>query len=277
MLVDGTPAKPSTPLVAGQRVVVEGDPPPEEPPLEPEDGPLRVLWEDGHLAVVDKPADLVVHPGAGRETGTLAHRLLHRWPEIARVGHPRRPGIVHRLDLDTTGALVVARTEAASLGLSAAFADRRVDKTYVAVAWGTLDGPRTVDLPIARHPTDRKKMAVVDHGRAAVTHLRPGARANGLTWLEVGLETGRTHQIRVHCKAIGHPLVGDPVYGEARWRAVHGAARRRLAEFPRPALHAARLGFDHPVTGERIVVVAPVPDDLCDLWMDVAGIPPPSD
>ena len=220
------------------------------------------------------PPGLAVHPGAGRPGGTLANRLLHRYPEIAGIGGPGRPGIVHRLDLDTTGLVAVARSERAYRGLTAAFAARAVAKTYVALVYGS---PRPaggrVEAPIGRDPRDRKRMAVRADGRPAATGYRSLATVHGISWLELDLETGRTHQIRVHLKALGHPLVGDPIYGEARWKGVESRFRRPLAAFPRPALHAWRLAFDHPGTGERLELEAPVPGDLAELWERVAGSP----
>jgi 23S rRNA pseudouridine1911/1915/1917 synthase len=270
--VNGRPAKPATAVRAGDALECR---PPERraaPGLEAEAGELAVLHEDPDLVVIDKPAGVTVHPGAGRARGTLVHFLLHRFPEIGAVGGAGRPGIVHRLDKDTTGALVVARTEAAYAALSAAFAERRVDKTYLAVVYGApAAGSGRIDLPIGRHRQDRKRMQTRPDGRPATTRYRCLETAGGVSRLELDLETGRTHQIRVHLKAAGHPLVGDPTYGEARWKGLPGAVRRPLQTFPRPALHAWRLAFDHPRTGDRVAVEAPVPDDLRRLWRQVAG------
>jgi len=281
--VNGAAAKPSSLLRAGDEVAVEV---PDEPPdagLVAEAGELAVLYEDADLAVLDKPAGLAVHPGAGRTHGTLAHHLLYRYPETAGVGGPGRPGIVHRLDRDTTGVLVVARSERAYRALTAAFAAREVKKTYVAIVYGV---PRPasgrVELPIGRDPRDRKRMAVIpppippkgavrQGGRPAATRYRTLESVHGVSRLELGLETGRTHQIRVHLKAIGHPLVGDPVYGEARWRGLERRYRRVLRDFPRPALHAWRLTFVHPGTGERVTFTAPVPEDMERLWREIVG------
>lgn len=269
--VEGAPVKPSHPIAAGERI--ECDPPAAAEPdgFEPEAGELSLLWEDAHLVALDKPAGLAVHRGAGRPGGTLANRLLDRFPEIAGVGGPGRPGIVHRLDLDTTGVMVVARSQDAYLRLSEAFAERRVDKSYLAVAYGA---PRPesgrIDRPLGRHPRDRKKMAVRRGGRRAVTEYRTLDADRGLSLLELTLITGRTHQVRVHLKAAGHPLVGDPVYGEARWREQPPARQAALKRFARPALHAWRLELDHPVTGERLAFTAPPPDDFRRLWRDLA-------
>lgn len=270
--VNGRKAKPSTLVREGDVLDCLPPEPRAAPGLSAQAGDLAVLHEDSDLAVIDKPAGLAVHPGAGRDRGTLVHYLLHRYPGIGGVGGASRPGIVHRLDLDTTGALVVALTEAAYLGLSEAFARRRIDKTYLAVVYGA---PRAeagrIDLPIGRHRHDRKRMQTRADGRPATTRYRCLETAGGVSRLELDLETGRTHQIRVHLKAAGHPLVGDPIYGEARWKGLAGPLRRPLATFPRPALHAWRLAFAHPVTGQPIEVEAPVPADMRRLWREVTG------
>jgi 23S rRNA pseudouridine1911/1915/1917 synthase len=269
--VNGTAAKPSAAVAAGDRVECA---PPErkEERVLPEPGDLRVLYEDAEIAVLDKPAGLTVHPGAGRSTGTLAHHLLDRYPEMAGVGGPGRPGIVHRLDQGTSGVLVVARTPAAYARLSRAFASREVRKLYLAIAYGSpLPPAGTIEAPIGRHPQERKEMAVRPGGRPARTHYRTLAAADGITLLELDLATGRTHQIRVHLKHIGHPLVGDPVYGEARWKGFPRAHQAALRDFPRPALHAWKLAFRHPATEEPLAFEAPVPADLRELWERVAG------
>lgn len=273
--VNDRAVKASSRLAAGDTIAVE---PPDAPPeagLEPEPGELELLYEDADLVVVDKPAGLAVHPGAGRPRGTLANRLLHHYPEIAGIGGPGRPGIVHRLDVDTTGVLAVARSERAYRRLSEAFAARSVEKTYAAIVYGAPREPSgRVDLPIGRDPRDRKKMAVRPSGRPAVTLYRSTATVHGISWLELDLETGRTHQIRVHLKALGHPLVGDPTYGEARWKGIDSRFRRPLAAFSRPALHAWRLAFDHPGTGERLELEAPIPEDMARLWQRLSAVDP---
>ena len=270
--IDGEVAKPSRPVAAGERIACAPPPTAEAVGLEPEEGELAVLHEDAHLVALAKPAGLAVHRGAGRPAGTLANRLLAAYPEMAAVGGAGRPGIVHRLDLDTTGVMVVARSPAAYLALGEAFAGRRVDKTYLAVAYGA---PRPaagrIDRPLGRHPRDRKRMAVRPDGRPAVTDYRTLDVEEGVSLLALDLITGRTHQIRVHLKAAGHPLVGDPVYGEARWRGLSPARQAVLKRFPRPALHAWRLELDHPVSGERMSFTAPVPWDLRELWRRVSG------
>lgn len=244
--------------------------------MTPEDAPLSVLFEDDELVLLDKPAGLVVHPGAGRDHETLAHRLLFHYPETRSVGGPGRPGIVHRLDRGTSGVMVVARTERAYAALAEAFSERQVEKIYLAVVYGTPTEPSgTIDAPIGRHSHRRKEMAVVARGRAAVTHYQTLVSQAGLSLLRIKLETGRTHQIRVHLKHRGHPLVGDPVYGEARWKAFQAHHRRPLEEFSRPALHARSLRLLHPTTGEPVEALALVPEDLRAIWERVTGQPWP--
>jgi 23S rRNA pseudouridine1911/1915/1917 synthase len=264
----GAAARSSTRLVAGDQLEWDPPGPPADDRLVPEEGDIVLLYADDDLLVVDKPPGLTVHPGAGRSTGTLAHRLLGHYPELAGVGGPGRPGIVHRLDRDTSGALVVARTAVAYQRLSRSFAAREVKKRYVAIAHGLLAAPRTVEAPIGRHPGRRWEMAVWPGGRPATSRLRPLATVPYASLVEVQLLTGRTHQIRVHLKSIGHPLVGDPVYGEARWKAAPATIRPRLRDFPRPALHAWRLAFAHP-GGGRVEVEAPLPADLRELWQAI--------
>ncbi len=234
-----------------------------------QDIPLRVLWEDEHLLVVDKPAGLVVHPSAGHADGTLVNALLHRCGAIAAGSDPLRPGIVHRLDRDTSGLLVVALNEQAHRSLQAQIRDRRMGRTYLALSWGRWDeAAGTVSGDVGRHPHRRQLMAVVPRGgRHAVTHYRVLEDFGFCQWCEVDLETGRTHQIRVHFAHRGHPVVGDPVYGDdRRARGVHhldrGAADRIVRLAGRQMLHAARLRFDHPASGARIEVQAPPPADM---------------
>ena len=281
--VNGAPARASAAVAAGDAIACR-PPVPREERIAPEAEPLAVLYEDADLAVLDKPAGLAVHPGAGRATGTLAHRLLARYPEVAGVGGPGRPGIVHRLDRDTSGVLVAARTPAAYARLARAFAERAVGKRNHAVVYGEPRPPSgAIEAPIGRHPSQRKEMAVRPGGRPARTLYRTIAAtgAGGIALLALDLETGRTHQIRVHLKSLGHPLVGDPVYGEARWKGLPKRVQPPLASFPRPALHAWRLAFTHPTSGEPMAFEAPVPADLVELWETVAGarfpaLPPPN-
>jgi 23S rRNA pseudouridine1911/1915/1917 synthase len=234
--------------------------------------PLTILFEDRDLIVLDKPAGLVVHPAPGNQQGTLVNAVLaHAGDDLSGIGGEARPGIVHRLDKDTSGVMVVAKTERAHTALSAAFASRDLDREYLALVWGlpaTTSG--AVEAPIGRHPIDRKRMAVVGRGgKAALTHWRVergyGAAA-GL--LRCRLATGRTHQIRVHLAHINHPVVGDPVYLRripATARLLPEELRTALLAFPRQALHAETLGFRHPVTGEALSFRAPPPPDMADL------------
>ncbi len=269
--LNGAAAKPSAPLSPGDRIDC-APPALADDRIHPEDAPLAVLHEDPHLLVLDKPPGLTVHPGAGRPTGTLAHRLLARYPEMAGVGGPGRPGIVHRLDKDTSGLLVVARTPAAYDRLSRAFAARGIEKRYLAVVYGAPSPPAgRIEAPIGRHPQRRKEMTVRPTGRPAATAYRTLAGTAGISLLELALETGRTHQIRVHLKHRGHPLVGDPVYGEARWKSLPAGVRSVLQRFPRPALHAWRLAFSHPVTDAPLAFESPVPEDLRTLWQAATG------
>jgi 23S rRNA pseudouridine1911/1915/1917 synthase len=217
---------------------------------------LDLVHVDDDLVVVDKPAGLVVHPGAGRSTGTLVQALLGRFPDMAGTGDPDRPGIVHRLDKGTSGLLVVARSPVAYASLVAQLSARTVDRRYLALAVGTIETDAgVVDAPVGRRSTDRTRMAVVAGGRPARTHYRVLTRftePTDATLVECKLETGRTHQVRVHLAAIGHPVVGDARYGGAR----------RAISVERPFLHAAQLAFDHPTTGDRCHFESPLPADL---------------
>ncbi|HET7922484.1 MAG TPA: 23S rRNA pseudouridine(1911/1915/1917) synthase RluD [Gammaproteobacteria bacterium] len=229
--------------------------------LEPQALPLDVVHEDAALLIVNKPAGLVVHPGAGNPAGTLQNALLHHAPELVRVP---RCGLVHRLDKDTSGLLAVARTLEAHTRLVAALAAREFEREYEAVASGVMTGGGQVDAPIARHGVDRKRMSVREGGRAAITHYRVIRRFRAHTHIGVKLETGRTHQIRVHMAHIHHALLGDPVYGRrlAIPRDADAAFADALRGFKRQALHARRLGLAHPVSGEFLHWDAPLPDDM---------------
>lgn len=270
--------KVSTSVSAGDEILVQRPQEPAEAGIEAEPGELRLLYQDTDIAVLDKPAGCLVHPGAGHRSGTLANFLLHRFPEIAGVGGPGRPGIVHRLDKDTTGVLIIARSEKAYRALSKAFAERQVKKTYLAIVHGCPRASEgTVDLAIGRHPRDRKRMTVRPDGRPARTHYRVRASANRISLLELDLETGRTHQIRVHLKALGNPLVGDPTYGEARWREQPLGRRAMIRDFSRPALHAWRLALQHPKHQQPSSFTSPPPADLRDLWSAATETPWPLD
>lgn len=232
------------------------------PEVAAEDLPLGIVHEDEALLVIDKPAGLVVHPAAGNWAGTLQNALLHHAPELAAVP---RAGIVHRLDKDTSGLLVIARTLAAHQSLVAQLAERSMSRRYLALVQGAMTAGGTVDAPLGRHPVDRKRQAVLrSGGKPAVTHYRIAERFPAHTLLDVKLETGRTHQIRVHMAHIRHPIVGDPVYG-GRPRPPAGAGealRTALQGFRRQALHAAELGLVHPLTGQSCRWQAPLPEDF---------------
>ncbi len=232
---------------------------------EAQDIALNIVYEDDHILVINKPAGLVVHPGAGNADGTLLNALLHHCPEIALVP---RAGIVHRLDKDTTGLMVVAKTLAAQTHLVSALQARNITREYEALAIGIMTAGGMVEAPIGRHPTKRTHMAVVEGGKPAVTHYRVAEKFRSHTKLRLRLETGRTHQIRVHMAHLGHPLQGDPLYG-ARVRLMAGAdetTRESLQLFRRQALHAAMLRLEHPITGAEMTWEAPIPQDMLDLY-----------
>jgi 23S rRNA pseudouridine1911/1915/1917 synthase len=248
---------------------------PEETRAAAQPMPLVIVHEDKHLVVVDKPAGLVVHPGAGNPDQTLQNALLAWDPALAALP---RAGIVHRLDKDTSGLLVVARTLPAHTALVRMLGEREVHREYEAICRGVMTAGGTVDAPIARHPTDRVRMAVREGGRESVTHYRVIRRFAGYTHVRVQLETGRTHQIRVHLAHAGFPIVGDRVYG-GRLTLPKGASealRQALREFPRQALHAARLAFDHPVTGRPIECTSALPADMRALLDALATLGPPA-
>ena len=248
-------------------------PPPQPLAAQAQDIPLDVVFEDEHLIVVNKPAGLVVHPAAGNRDGTLVNALLHHCRgRLSGINGVARPGIVHRIDKDTSGLLVVAKTDAAHEGLARQFADHSISRAYLAVCAGRPHpAAGTVSGRIGRSDANRKKMAVLDpdstRGKHAVTHYRTLKLLRDCTLIECRLETGRTHQVRVHCASIGHPLLGDPVYGRTP------AALRPLLRdlgFARQALHATSLGFDHPVTGERVDFRAELPPDMRELIDETA-------
>jgi 23S rRNA pseudouridine1911/1915/1917 synthase len=279
---DGTPVHdPAEPVRAGALYTLRL-PPPEPATPQPQAIPLNILFEDRHLIVIDKPAGLVVHPAPGNLDGTLVNAVLaHAAEDLSGIGGEARPGIVHRLDKDTSGVMVVAKSQAAHTALSEAFATRDLERDYLALVWG-LPSPVSgeINAPIGRHATDRKRMAVVGRdgarqGKEALTRYRT-ERAFGAAaaLLRCRLATGRTHQIRVHLAHIGHPLLGDPVYLRRIPAAARGLpveARDAALAFPRQALHAATLGFRHPITGAALSFAAPLPDDMQALLDSLAA------
>ncbi len=266
--VNGTPVRSGRKLKAGEEVAIRL---PDARPsgILPEAIPLRILYEDASLLVIDKPAGMVVHPAAGHSGGTLVNALLHHCVDLSGIGGVLRPGIVHRLDKGTSGLMVAAKSDEAHRGLAGQFKRHEVSKTYLALVYGNpkTDGGR-IESAVGRHPTDRKKMSTQSRrGRAAVTIWRVRERYGVAALLEVDIETGRTHQIRVHLTDLGYPVVGDRVYGgEGRFRTVgDSAARARMKALDRPALHAWRLAFAHPVTGEKMRFTSPLPEEVADL------------
>ncbi|MGD9500999.1 MAG: RluA family pseudouridine synthase [Methyloceanibacter sp.] len=264
----------------GERFLIDV-PPPEPPEPGAEAIPLAVVYEDEALIVIDKPAGLVVHPGAGHQAGTLVNALIaHCGASLSGIGGVARPGIVHRLDKDTSGLMVVAKTDAAHRALAEQFADHgrtgEMERGYLALVWGVPPRPHgTIDAAIGRHPTSRTKMAVLPptKGRAAVTHWRVletfgPARAPVASLVACTLETGRTHQVRVHLAHIGHPLIGDPLYGtgfKSKLRKLPEPLRDKLESLGRQALHAAELAFAHPLTGRLLKFNSPLPADLAEI------------
>jgi 23S rRNA pseudouridine1911/1915/1917 synthase len=227
----------------------------------PEALPISILYDDQDLVVVDKPAGMVVHPAVGHRGGTLVNALLHHVTGLSGIGGEQRPGIVHRLDRGTSGVMVVAKHDIAHAELSRQFADREVEKEYVALVWGLLNTGRRIDTPLGRDPVNRQKMSTrARRARSAVTRVTGTEPLRGLTLATVAIATGRQHQIRVHLNSIGHPIVGDPVYGGVRRHLP--ADHRMLGTLDRPFLHAYRLAFMHPSDARRVEFSAPLPDDL---------------
>ncbi len=266
VLVDGRPAKASHRMAQGEEVEVTfPEPEPFEAVAEPI--PLDIIYEDRHVLVINKPPGIAVHPGAGRKRGTLINALLNHTENLSTIGGPLRPGIVHRLDKDTSGVLVVAKTNEAHISLAKQFKDHTTERAYLAVVWGVVrDDAGTIDIPIGRDLRHRKKISPrTRKARRAVTHFRVLGRYRHLSLLELRPETGRTHQIRVHLSAIGHPVVGDPVY--CRRSVPSGMPqelRQALKGIKRQLLHAARLAFHHPALKRRLEFSAPMPEDMKD-------------
>jgi 23S rRNA pseudouridine1911/1915/1917 synthase len=262
---DGLPVRDPAKRAGTGDVFAVAVPIPTDPHNEAQDIPLIVAWEDEHLIVVDKPAGLVVHPAAGNLDGTLVNALLHHCRgSLSGIGGVARPGIVHRIDKDTSGLMVAAKTDRAHEGLARQFHDHSINRRYLAITSGQpVPAAGKVDAPLARSPTNRKTIAIVATGKRAVTHYRTLEPLNGAALVECRLETGRTHQVRVHMASIGHSLLGDPVYGKAKpgSKAVLDQLR-----FRRQALHAAQLGFVHPITGQPVLLTSPMPADMQELF-----------
>jgi 23S rRNA pseudouridine1911/1915/1917 synthase len=256
-------AKPATPVDPG--LVVEVDPPAPVPALPvPEPLPLTILYDDEDLVVVDKPAGMVVHPGAGHARGTLVNALLHHVRGLSGIGGAERPGIVHRLDRGTSGVLVVAKHDRAHRSLSRQFQDRSVEKGYVALVWGRPRAGEVYEGAIGRHPRHRHRMSTrAPRGRAALTRVLEVEPLGPVSLVRLAIETGRTHQIRVHLSEAGYPVVGDETYGGAGRR--RPPARASIGGLDRPFLHAERLTLTHPTRGDRLTFTAPLPDDLTEV------------
>ncbi|HID31486.1 MAG TPA: RluA family pseudouridine synthase [Desulfobacterales bacterium] len=251
-------------------------PSPEPITCSPEAIPISILYEDGEVIVLDKPPGLVVHPGGGHKTGTLVNALLFHCPDLERLGGGLRPGIVHRLDKDTSGILVVAKTDIAYESLTHQFKKREVHKRYLALVYGDMKTPAgVISLPIGRHPTDRKKMSTESRrSRSTETRWKIKERFSGVTLLEIDLKTGRTHQIRVHCAAMGHPVVGDATYGgKRRWKGLaQGPMQNLIKAIRRQMLHAWKLSFVHPRTGQCMHFESPLPEDMVSVLESLQSI-----
>lgn len=259
--VNGRTVKPNYKVSEGDEIVVE-PPEPEVTELIPEPILLDIAYEDQDVIVVNKPRGMVVHPAAGHARGTLVNALMHHCQDLSGINGEIRPGIVHRIDKDTSGLIMAAKNDQAHVSLSAQLKEHSVTRRYFAVVHGVLEHDQgTVEAPIGRDPKNRKLFTVTDRGgKHAVTHFAVAERFQDYTLLELMLETGRTHQIRVHMKFIGHPLVGDPLYGRAKGRTMR---------LPGQALHAAVLGFTHPRTGKRLTFEAPIPDEMQELIQEL--------
>ncbi|MCM2278834.1 MAG: RluA family pseudouridine synthase [Oligoflexia bacterium] len=285
---DGAPLRANAKLRAGTLVRVEF-PPPRPAAIRAEDRPLDILFQDEHLLVLNKPPGLTVHPSATQSEGTLVNALLHHVKDLSGIGGELRPGIVHRIDKDTSGALVVTKTDPAHRALVETFSRHAIERVYWALCYGAPAGPTgpaspsaTIDTRLGRNPADRKKMAVLKiGGRRAISHYRKleeyaveGKRPFA-SWLAVALETGRTHQVRVHLTSLGHSLLGDPVYGkpsesQPKWTALPRAVQEAAAALPGQALHARVLGFEHPITGEKLRFEAEPPESFRRLQTELA-------
>jgi 23S rRNA pseudouridine1911/1915/1917 synthase len=265
--------RPSTPVRTGQRYSIDVPEPTAATP-EAEALPLRIVFEDPDVVVIEKPAGMVVHPAAGHSSGTLVNALLHHVTDLSGIGGEIRPGIVHRLDRGTSGLMVVAKNDRAHQELSRQFRDREVEKEYIALVWGVVHAGRRIDAPIGRDSDHRQKMSTrARRARSAVTRVTWSRHFKGVSLVKVAIATGRTHQIRVHLTAIGHPIVGDSLYGGVH-RRVPGDLRA-VMRLERPFLHATRLSFTHPTDGRRVDFDSPLPPDLESVIDDVVAAQEP--
>jgi 23S rRNA pseudouridine1911/1915/1917 synthase len=256
----GSALRPSTPVRTGQHYSVDV-PEATAATVEPEALPLRIVFEDRDVVVIEKPAGMVVHPAAGHASGTLVNALLHHVTDLSGIGGEARPGIVHRLDRGTSGLMVIAKNDRAHQELSRQFHDREVEKEYIALVWGLVQAGRRIDAPIGRDTDQRQKMSTrARRARSAVTRVTWARHLKGVSLLKVAIATGRTHQIRVHLSTIGHPIVGDALYGGVHRRVQ--ADLRAVMRLERPFLHATRLSFAHPIDGRRVDFDSPLPPDL---------------
>ncbi|MCE5322235.1 RluA family pseudouridine synthase [bacterium] len=284
VLVNGSTHRANYKVMPGDSISVN-IPPAEPMQVAAEDIPLDIVYEDDQIMVINKPRGMTVHPAPGSKHGTLVNAILAHSDDLSGIGGVERPGIVHRLDKDTTGLLVVAKTDSAHQSLQHQIQKRTVERRYMALVWGeTKFNDAVVDAPIGRHPTDRQKMSVIKDtnrytAREAITHLKVIGRYKGFTLLEAKLDTGRTHQIRVHCSFIGHPVVGDPTYGGSKRAIPSSYGKLEQSELSKliealhgQALHAYSLSFDHPSSGKRLSFGAPIPGEMQSLvdWLGKA-------
>jgi 23S rRNA pseudouridine1911/1915/1917 synthase len=266
----GKDLRASSTVHEGQRFDIDVPAPAPATP-EPEALPLRIIFQDADIVVLDKPAGMVVHPAAGHSGGTLVNALLHHVQDLSGVGGELRPGIVHRLDRGTSGVMVVAKHDQAHQELSRQFSDREVDKEYIALVWGVVQAGRRIDAAIGRDPGDRQKMSTrARRARSAVTRVTFAQHLQGVSLLKVGIATGRTHQIRVHLSAIGHPIVGDATYGGVHRRVTKNL--RSVMRLERPFLHSFRLAFTHPGDGRRVEFESPLPHDLQTVLDEIRAV-----
>jgi 23S rRNA pseudouridine1911/1915/1917 synthase len=272
IFLNQNPAKPSAQIRAGD--IISGTlPQPESPSVKAEPLPLTILYEDSSIIIIDKPSGMVVHPAYGNLSGTLVNALLYHCKDLTGINGVLRPGIVHRLDKDTSGVMVVAKNDEAYHHLARQFKNRTVGKVYLAIAYGKFgEDEGLIDSAIGRHPSERKRMSIqAKKGRMAITHWKKIEELDGFTLLEIFPRTGRTHQIRVHLSSTGHPLLGDPLYGrKGRPGTIHDPVLRECVKrMNRQALHAKRLEFTHPRTGERVQFVSPIPQDMKEVleWL----------